>query len=433
MASSFNTSRDVVLLVSVMTIAISCCCVSIPDSFGKAVKEVYLKNASLSAEVLFKGKLFPTGMVFLSSKDILITDKDSGKVFKISNGKMVKQPLIDVNVANESERGLLGIALANRSDEDVPPFVFLYYTETRDRDGGDVLGNRLYRYELLNGRLENPKLLLDLPTRPGPSHNGGVLRIGPDKDSIYLVIGDLNRSNNRSFYTEAQNIKGSAAPDGRGGILRLTFDGGVVNDEGIIGEEHPLDKYYAYGLRNSFGITFDPITGNLWDTENGGNYGDELNLVYPGFNGGYRLIQGIAYLDDTFDPKKLVTFDGKGKYSDPEFEWLNTSAPTVLSFFNSDKLGKEYENDLFVASIHNGTIFNFDLNSERTELKLSGPLEDKIANTDEELEGVIFGHRFGIPTHIEVGPDGYLYILSFYYRNTGMIYKIAPVVGGVKS
>lgn len=216
MASSFNTSRDVVLLVSVMTIAISCCCVSIPDSFGKAVKEVYLKNASLSAEVLFKGKLFPTGMVFLSSKDILITDKDSGKVFKISNGKMVKQPLIDVNVANESERGLLGIALANRSDEDVPPFVFLYYTETRDRDGGDVLGNRLYRYELLNGRLENPKLLLDLPTRPGPSHNGGVLRIGPDKDSIYLVIGDLNRSNNRSFYTEAQNIKGSAAPDGRG-------------------------------------------------------------------------------------------------------------------------------------------------------------------------------------------------------------------------
>jgi glucose/arabinose dehydrogenase len=73
------------------------------------------------------------------------------------------------------------------------------------------------------------------------------------------------------------------APDGRGGILRVTQDGQIVNGEGILGDERPLDLYYAYGIRNSFGMAFDPLIGNLWDTKNGGSY-DETNLVEPGFN-----------------------------------------------------------------------------------------------------------------------------------------------------
>ena len=61
----------------------------------------------------------------------------------------------------------------------------------------------------------------------------------------------------------------------------------------IIGDEDPLNKYYAYGIRNSFGIDFDPVTGKLWDTENGPGYGDEINLVEPGFNSGWSKVQGI--------------------------------------------------------------------------------------------------------------------------------------------
>jgi aldose sugar dehydrogenase len=74
-------------------------------------------------------------------------------------------------------------------------------------------------------------------------------------------------------------------PDGRGGILRVTQDGEIVQPS-ILGDEHPLDMYYAYGIRNSFGIDFDPETGNLWDTENDPSFGDEINLVEPGFNSG---------------------------------------------------------------------------------------------------------------------------------------------------
>jgi glucose/arabinose dehydrogenase len=399
----------------------------------KTPKLPSLKDQNLSTEIVFKGKFFPTGMAFLSAKDILVIDKESGKVFRIVNGQKLDAPLLDVNVANVSERGLLGIAVANNTNNSKSasmPYVFLYYTETKDRDGGEVLGNRLYRYELVDNRLVNPKLLLNLPTKPGPSHDGGVLKIGPDKKSIYLVIGDLNRLSNASFFTQAQNIEFSGPPDGRGGILRVTFDGKVVGGHGIFGEDSPLNKYFGYGLRNSFGIAFDPITGNLWDTENGANFGDEINLVEPGFNGGWRQVEGMAYLNDLFDPQNLVTFDGKGKYSDPEFEWMNTTGPTSITFLNSIKLGKQYENDMFVGNI-NGTLHHFDLLPNRSALALTGVLSDKVANTNEELKDVVLGQGFGLITDLETGPDGYLYVLSFYYRNTGIIYRIVPSNGNI--
>ena len=128
-----------------------------------------------------------------------------------------------------------------------------------------------------------------------------------------------------------------------------------------------------------FGMDFDPLTGNLWDTENGPEYGDEINLVEPGFNSGWNKVQGVWEIDsatggpimnDTQERNTLVDFDGQGKYSDPEFTWANAVGPTALKFLNSDKLGKEYENDMFVGDFHNGIIYHFDLTENRTALEL---------------------------------------------------------------
>ena len=86
----------------------------------------------------------------------------------------------------------------------------------------------------------------------------------------------------------------------------------------------PLRIYYAYGIRNSFGIDFDPVSGNLWDTENGPGNGDEINLVLPGFNSGWQQVQGLASMEDSFSESELQNFEGKGHYSDPELVWINT-------------------------------------------------------------------------------------------------------------
>jgi len=380
-----------------------------------------INDTNLQIQEYASGFKFPTGMNFLGPDDILVIEKNTGVVKEIKNGTVVGT-VLDVNVANVSERGLLGIAVASE-----PKFVFLFYTETEDVDGGKILGNRLYRYEYDAGKLVNPKLLLDLPTIPGPSHNGGVLKIGPDNKSVYLVIGNLNYVQNLTYITKAQNNKDGPPPDGRGGVLRITFDGGVVDGKGLLGDEDPLNKYYAYGIRNSFGIGFDAVTGNLWETENGRSTDDEINLVLPGFNSGWREVIGFSNETDEFNPDNLETFGGKGTYRDPEFVWRDTIAPTSVLFIHTDNLGPKYKDNLFVGSVKNGTIFNFPLSEDRTHLVLTGPLADKTANNNQETGEVIFGRNFGIITDLQIGPDGNLYLLSN-YKHDGTIFKISPKI-----
>ena len=86
-------------------------------------------------------------------------------------------------------------------------------------------------------------------------------------------------------------IRNLGEPDGTSGIIMITKNGIPVANSSL-GERVPLYLYYSYGLRNSFGIDFDPLTGKLWDTENGDDFGDEINLVEPGFNSVWSKVQG---------------------------------------------------------------------------------------------------------------------------------------------
>ena len=402
---------------------------SIPDvnvSIGDDTTNI--RDPTLNVETVAEGLEFPTTMAFLGTNDFLVLEKEKGTVQRIVNGKMLPEPILDVNVGASQERCMCGIAISTSTPGHT--YVFLYFTETESADredvieGNDPLGNRLYRYELVNDKLVNPKLLLDLPAIPGPRHNGGAIVIGPD-DNLYIPVGDVDGTHQgEEFETLTQNYPDGADPDGRSGILRITQDGKPVPNGAIIGDETPLNLYYAYGIRNSFGINFDPVTGNLWDTENGPDYGDEINLVEPGFNSGWAQVQGMSSDKDDFYTDDLVDFDGKGIYSDPEFEWQQTLGPTAIIFLNSDRLGSQYQNDMFVGSIVTGNIYHFDLNEDRTQLVLTGELEDKIAETRETGAGdIVFGEGFAGISDLEVGPDGYLYVVSL---GQGKIFRIVP-------
>jgi aldose sugar dehydrogenase len=406
-----------------------------------------VSDSNLDVEEVVAGLELPTTMAFLGPDDILVLEKEKGTVQRIIDGQIQPEPLLDVDVAGAVERCMCGIAIS--TDTPGHTYVFLYYTEAESADRDDMtdgkapLGNRLYRYELVNDKLVDPKLLLDLPATPGPRHNGGAIKIGPD-NNLYVTIGDVD-----GHETQSQNQRDGGLPDMTSGILRITQEGNPVSGDSILGDGSPLNMYYAYGIRNSYGIDFDPVTGNLWDTENGPGYGDEINLVDPGFNSGWTKVQGIWLRGgvDTeappseseaapMNPENLVEFDGKGVYSTPEFTWWHTVGPTALQFLHSDKLGAQYQNDMFVGDVHNGYLYHFKLNEDRTQLLLTGELEDKLADTDEELtedtgvdgEGIVFGQGFGGITDLKVGPDGYLYMVSI---GQGKIFKIAPGDNGV--
>jgi glucose/arabinose dehydrogenase len=412
------------ILISVNIISIDYVVNSVHGQASFSGGQPIINVPNLKAEVVFQGLHNPTSMAFLGQNDILVLEKDQGTVQRITNGNMLAQPILSANVATEGERGMLGIAITKHMAPNGNTFVFLYYTE--NNGSGSLLGNRVYRYELVDNKLINPKLILNLPATPGPFHDGGKVLIGPDKN-VYAVIGDL-----LYHRTQAQNVVTGGLPDLTSGIIRVTQEGKAVPDSHI-GNTYPLNLYYAYGIRNSFGMDFDPITGKLWDTENGPNYGDEINLVEPGFNSGWAQVQGIWTPKGAIEnenagplnlhPSNLVDFGGKGKYKIPEFIWFQAIAPTALKFLNSSKLGKQYQNDLFVGDYNNGNLYHFKLSQNRTTLVLSGTLAKKIAYTPQDSQPVILGSGFdGGITDLQVGPDGYLYVLTF----AGTIYKIVP-------
>src|SRR5690349_11333044 len=393
-------------------ITISSITSSIQLSYGAYAKAPLSPNGptvnddTLTVEKVADDLEFPTSMAFLGPNDILVTEKTTGKVLRVTNGIVDPNPVLDVPVANGIERGLLGIAIAKQPDGKI--YVFLSYTESGNGvDGSDVtsfvepLGNRLYRYEFVDGRLINPVLLLDLTAIPDNGrgeHNGGKIRIGPD-NNVYYIVGEVG-----GHRTQAQNIENGPAPNGLGGVLRITQDGGIVDPSNpIFGGESPLNLYYAMGIRNSFGMDFDPVTGNLWDTENGPTAGDEINLIHPGFNGGWALIQGFSkddLLGTGATPDDLVYF-GKSSYSEPKFSWITPIGITALKFLNSDKLGKQYQNNMFVGDINNGLLYRFILNDARNDLSFDNGytgnaslLADREINDPKENQPIVFGQGF---------------------------------------
>ena len=383
-------------------------------------------DSLLKVEVAAEDLDTPTTMAFLAPNDFLILEKDKGTVQRVINGQTLDKPLLDVNVANSVERGMCGIAVSTIGSK---TYVYLYFTEIEGKDGSDragkaPIGNRLYKYELVDNKLVNPILLLDLPAIPGPRHNGGAIEIGPD-NNIYVPVGDIDGSFKVDFEaTKTQNFENGIDADGRSGILKIKQDGEPVG-EGILGESMPLRLYYAYGIRNSFGLDFDPITGTLWDTENGPHEGDEINRVYPGFNSGWHEIYGFSTTLGKFNKNDFVSFDGKGKYDEPKIAWSKSTGLTSLIFLDSDKLGSQYRNDMFVGDVHNGRIYHFKLNNERDDLILPQVLAGKstVNPTVFAAKEIVFGEGFGGITDLTVGPDGYLYVVSI---GQGKVFRILP-------
>jgi glucose/arabinose dehydrogenase len=366
-----------------------------------------VRDPGLAVEVVVDGLESPTSMAFLGD-NIMVIEK-SGGVRLVSGGELVDVLQIEVN--DEVERGLLGIAVPEDERS-----VFLYMTE---EDG--EMRNRVYKYGWNGSALGSRTLILDLPGEPGPFHNGGKIAIGPD-GFLYAVIGDVNAGGGM-----LDNQLPGRPLDDKSVILRVDRDTGAPAEGnpfyGYGGEMEKLQRYYAYGIRNSFGLDFDPVTGALWMTENGPDAYDEVNLVEPGFNSGWHKVVGpISRTNVTMGD--LMAFNGS-KYQDPTFSWYYPVGVTDIEFFGSNKLGEEYENNVFVGDINNGNLYFFTVNESRDGLELGG-MEDRVADpVGDDVLGearlLIIGERFGRVTDIGTGPDGFLYVLAY---EDGKIYRI---------
>jgi aldose sugar dehydrogenase len=421
-----------------------------------------LDDSNLEAELVTEGLESPTSMAFIGNHgDMLILEK-SGEVILFTSENMSKISLLNLTVNDQNERGLLGVAVLNNmldlyttaiaassNDQTIimrdnniisnvtaplpsstPTFVFFYFTEASKEDRSQVLGNRIYRFEWndTDKSLSNGTLILDLPVLPGQNHNGGKLVADSENRHIYAVIGDLNRKG------MLQNFKNGSLPDDTSAILRINPDGSPAQGNPFLnvsrteGSYSNLSKYYAYGIRNSFGLAIDPVTGILWDTENGPDGFDEINVVRPGFNSGWAIVMGPIERSNSTSENDLVNFLGSSSYADPVFSWGRAVGVTDIEFYNSDKLGNDYTNNIFVGDANNGHLYFFEVNEDRSGLELEHPrlADDLVASNDRQRAAVTFGTGFPSSiTDVETGPDGYLYVLTF-HPTMGTISRIMP-------
>ena len=311
-------------------------------------------DPNLDVRPAVTGLDLPTTLAFLSANEILVLEKNTGKVQYVLDG-VIDHTALDLAVNNFSERGLLGIALDPNFATN--HFVYLYWsciappppaaepffptqeecadTPELGADNGDVLavpllGNRVDRFVWDSGTLIFNLNLIKLrsfqndaaPEPPGQgdetqpargNHDGGVLSFGKD-GKLYIFIGDVGRRG------QLQNLpcgpvatcSGETSPDDQFGgpesdnahltgvVLRLNTNGSAPSDNpffaagaqmgGEVGAN--IQKIFSYGHRNSFGMTVDPVSGGVWLQENGDDTFSELSRVRPGLNGGWIQIAG---------------------------------------------------------------------------------------------------------------------------------------------
>lgn len=403
--------KNSLIIFSIAFIIVSLLCFNYANNLIYSMPSA--NNANFKINEVVSGFTEPTGMHFVDSNTILVLEK-SGNVRIVSNNVLQNSPVLTVDAVNKNERGLLGMAADN-------DYVFLYFTTKLQKDGNNELRNVIYRYEFDGTKLIDPLLLADVPATPGTNHQGGKIFIGKD-GTLYSITGEMQRNG------QLQNIKNGPPPDSTGIILRIDPTTGQALPDNPFVNKNPnvegLDRYYAYGIRNSFGLTFDPITGDVWDSENGPKLYDEINHVNPGFNSGWKLIMG-PISKGSVSEDELVNYNG-AKYSDPEFSWLDPVGITDIEFFHSDKFGQQYKDNLFAGDINNGNLYLFQLNQNRDGFLFTPDqkaLTDLVADNDNESDLLVFAKGFGGITDIETGPDGYLYVLTF---DDGKIFKITP-------
>tara|TARA_B100001250_G_scaffold368704_1_gene351582 strand:+ start:7454 stop:8683 length:1230 start_codon:yes stop_codon:yes gene_type:complete len=364
-----------------------------------------IKDSSIKIETIATGINELTTFAFVGN-DILYLEKINGDIRLIRDGQVSEKILHHFDVYKTTESGLLGITTKDN-------LVYIYVSEPLDEEGKIPKANNIYEFLWTGDELVNKKLINTLPSR-NCCHQGGYMVTSPNGE-IFATIGDLENIRESGIPSKLQNNEDGGVDD-TSIILRVGIDENTISP---MTSDDPFSHYYAIGIRNSFGLAFDPITGNLWDTENGQVCCDEINLVTENFNSGWALVQGMANENSISVIPKIENFE----YSNPEFTWDQVNAPTALAI-PGNNWGEKYQNSLFVSDYIFGKIYKFELNDSRDGFVFQDPsLQDLIFHEGDNSDEIIFATEFGRISDMKFGPDGSLYVAS--HLSNGALFKIS--------
>jgi glucose/arabinose dehydrogenase len=347
----------------------------------------------------------PWGMAFLPGGDLLITERP-GRLRIVHDGVLDPEPIAGVPpVYASGQGGLLDVAL----DPDFASnrVIYLAYAATSEGEVslGPLLGElkglvrgqrpnstRVARATLGDGRLEGLEVIFIAEPLVDSSYHFGS-RLGFDPQGRLLITVGERRDGER-----AQDLA-----DHNGSVIRLDPDGSVPADNPFAGVAGARPEIFSYGHRNAQGLAIHPETGIPWLHEHGARGGDEVNVVRPGVNYGWPVITyGIDYSGAPI---------GEGTHKDgmaqPIHYWVPSIAPSGMAFYDGDAF-PNWRGDLFVGALRAELLARLELDGER------------VVGEERLLEGAL-----GRIRDVEVGPEGYLYLLTD--EGDDGLYRLEPV------
>ena len=343
--------------------------------FVKVGKSSVMKISQMAKpqkEIVMEGLLHPWSMAFLSENEALVAEKDGDlvRVNLLAKSKFVikgfpndlagevtidnsKYPFATYPPSFDGRTGRFNAGIFEViSDPKFKSNNFIYVSySAKNKDG---MTTKVIRAVLKDDSLSEVKtILVATPFTPGSYHFGGGMTFGRD-GKLYITVGErLFSEINQPPMPIAQDLK-----DRRGKIYRINSDGTIPEDNPDFGKDS-VSGIYAVGIRAAQGITVEPQTGKIWFSEHGTNQGDEINLLKAGANYGWAIKTTGTYRYSDYRPPELkgVTF------TDPVWYWLQTVAPTGLTFYTGDEF-PEWKNNLFVSGLSRGSFWRFEIEGE---------------------------------------------------------------------
>jgi glucose/arabinose dehydrogenase len=301
-------------------------------------------NTRSGVQVLAENLDVPWAIDIAEDGRLFFTEREGRIMAMEKNGSLISDPVSYINVLQNGESGLLGLALHPNFTEN--HLLYVYHTYS---NGSAVLNKVLMLTENDNKIVESKVIIDNIPA--ADRNDGGRIKFGPD-GKLYIATGDALQP---GLAQDAGSLAGK--------ILRINSDGSIPEDNPFEGS-----PVYSYGHRNIQGLAWHPLTGELYASEHGPEGNDEINLIKPGTNYGWPIEDCNA---EKFE-KPIVCFNP-------------AIAPAGMTFAASDTLG--YQNDILLATLKAQQIRLIDLGSnvESNILTGFGRIRDVVEASDGSL------------------------------------------------
>ncbi len=376
--------------------------VSLPDT-----PQVLNTPAGRIRVVPIKGLVYPWALAFLPNEDMLVTEQGRNTLRLIRDGVLDPRPITGLPPGITSQRrDTAGVDVTVHPRFSENHLVYVAFWKPKAAPDG-IRTAVVVRARLEDHQLKDVHEIFESASwTDGPS--AARIIFGPD-GKLYLAIGAPGFQETLGATSWAQD------PDQHGGkILRLNDDGTVPADNPFVGQPGYRPEIYAVGIRNAIGMAFHPQTGELWETENGPQGGDEINVILPGANYGWPVITyGRAYSSDPeglrsgLPPPTIQPPTAALDMEQPFTYYKPSIAIAGMTFYTGDQF-PQWKGDLFAGGLAGMQLSRVMFNAqglERGRQTLLPELRQRIRD-------------------VKQGPDGFLYLTTD--MQDGAVLRIEP-------